>query len=252
MASLYALLPFIVFGAALWLIKRYIWLPDDAMAGNKKIERDRAGGAALIVVLMCAVSGAGMAQTPEALDVNGKLRFQAGCFSDPWPLVGPLAYAGILQGINSPREWGQGGAGYGKRVGSTVGTEAIYGFLAVGLDSTLHQDPRYYRSLDSGFWRRTGHALRGTILTHKDPGGETLSTWRLGAAYGSAFLSNQWMPNRLNTAPQGFLDGSMQLGMDFGRNLSSEFWPDIKRKLLHRKPSAVPVAEVAPEKAGHE
>ena len=125
---------------------------------------------------------------------------------------------------------------YGKRFASTVGCSAIHGALAFGLDSTLHQDPRYFRSRSTGFWRRTAHALRGTILTRTDRGGETLSTWRLGSAYGAAFLSNQWYPDRLNTVRLGVAQGSLQLGFDFASNLSSEFWPDLKRKILRRKP----------------
>jgi hypothetical protein len=108
--------------------------------------------------------------------------------------------------------------------------------LAFGLDSTLHQDPRYFRSHSTGFWHRTAHALRGTILTRTDSGGETLSTWRLGGAYGSAFLSNQWYPDRLNTVRLGIAQGSLRLGFDFASNLGAEFWPDFKRKILRRRP----------------
>ena len=107
---------------------------------------------------------------------------------------------------------------------------------AFSLDSTLHQDPRYYRSGDTGFWRRAVHAFRGTILTRTDSGGETLSTWRLGSDYGAAFLSNEWYPARLNTVRLGALQGSLRFGFDFASNLGSEFWPDIKRKMLRRKP----------------
>jgi hypothetical protein len=149
-------------------------------------------------------------------------------------LAGSAAYAGILQADTAPTEWGQGWASYGKRFGSTVGYTAVYGTLAFGLDSTLHQDPRYFRSRSTGFWRRTGHALRGTILTRTDSGGETLSTWRLGSAYGAAFLSNQWYPDRLNTVRLGIGQGSLRLGFDFAANMGSEFWPDVRRKVLHR------------------
>jgi len=106
------------------------------------------------------------------------------------------------------------------------------GTLAFGLDATLHQDPRYFRSQETGFWRRTGHALRGTLLTRTDSGGETLSTWRIGSAYGSAALSNLWYPDRLNTARLGFIQGSVTLGFDFLGNLGKEFLPDIKKKVL--------------------
>jgi hypothetical protein len=170
----------------------------------------------------------------DALDLKSKLRFHGESVYSPWSMAGAAAYAGILQGIGTPEEWGQGA--YGKRVASTVGCSAIHAVLAFGLDSTLHQDPRYFRSRSTGFWRRTAHALRGTILTRTDRGGETLSTWRLGSAYGAAFLSNQWYPDRLNTVRLGALQGSLQLGFDFASNLGSEFWPEFKRNILRRKP----------------
>ena len=82
-------------------------------------------------------------------------------------------------------------------------------------------------------------ACRTRVARHDthahDSGGETLSTWRLGSAYGAAFLSNQWYPHRLNTVRLGMLQGSMTLGFDFIANLGHEFGPDIKRKLFGSK-----------------
>jgi len=150
-------------------------------------------------------------------------------------LAETAALAGILQGRDRPEEWGQGAGAYGKRFAAVLGGFALHGALAFGLDSALHQDPRYFRSLDSGFWRRAAYALRGTILTRTDSGGETLSTWRLGSDYGAAFLSNEWYPERLNTVRQGALQGSLRLGFDLFSNLGVEFWPDVRRKILPRK-----------------
>ena len=189
----------------------------------------------LTFALLVAMPAAGIAQTSNPLGVADKLRFHAEGTFGPLAIVGIAAYAGALQEFNAPLEWGQGGAAYGKRVGSTAGAWGINGALAFGLDSALHQDPRYYRSLRKGFWRRTGHAFRGTIVTRTDAGGETLSTWRIGSAYGSAFLSNLWYPDRLNTVRLGLIQGSVGLGFGLVGNLGSEFWPDIKRKVLHRK-----------------
>ncbi len=205
----------------------------------KKLKRlprpNRKVRAVLILALSVALPIAGIAQTSEALDWKGKLRLHAESTYGPLAIVGFAAYAGVLQGINSPEEWGQGGVAYGKRVASTAAWSGIHSALAFGLDSTLHQDPRYYRSGSTGFWRRTGHALRGTILTRTDAGGETLSTWRIGSAYGSAFLSNMWYPDRLNNARLGFIQGSVGLGFGLAANLGSEFWPDIKSKVFRRK-----------------
>jgi hypothetical protein len=193
------------------------------------------------VILLCAVPVVAIAQPVVAvaqpvapLDMNGKLRFHTEAIFGPWSLAGSAAYAGLLQEADAPTEWGQGADAYGKRFVSTVGGVAIYGVLGFALDSTLHEDPRYYRSRSTGFWRRTGHALRGTILTRTDRGGEALSFWRLGSAYGAAFLSNQWYPDRLNTVRLGVLQGSLAVGFGFVSNLGSEFWPDLRRKILRR------------------
>jgi hypothetical protein len=188
------------------------------------------------MVLLCAVPVAGIAQPVYSLDVAGKLEFHAASVYSPLWTVEAAAYAGILQGFDSPREWGQGAGAYGQRFASIAGACGIHAVLAFGLDSTLHEDPRYFRSLSSGFWHRTAHALRGTILTHTDRGGETLSAWRLGSAYGGAYLSDQWYPDRLNTVRRGAMGGTLRLGFDFASNIGFEFWPDVKRKILRRKP----------------
>jgi len=193
----------------------------------------------LILALSLVMPVAGIAQTAvvteaDPLDWQAKLEYHAQNAYGPLALAGIGAYAGFLQEINSPSEWGQGADAYGKRLASTAAWAGIHGTLAFGLDSTLHQDPRYYRSLSTGFLRRSAHAFRETILTHTDTGGETFSTWRVGSAYGAAYLSNLWYPARLDTAREGLLDGSITLGFGFVTNLASEFWPDIKSK-LHRK-----------------
>jgi hypothetical protein len=177
-----------------------------------------------------------LAPDMDPIGWEGKLRFHAVSAYGPAALAGAAVYDGFLQGINFPREWEQGGLGYGKRLGSTLAYSGVRNLLGFGLDSALHQDPRYYRSIERGTWRRTKHAFHETIFTHKDSGGETLATWRLGSAYGAAFISNEWYPDRVNTVAIGLSQGSTQLGFDLLSNLGSEFWPDIKRKLLHRKP----------------
>jgi hypothetical protein len=189
----------------------------------------------LSLVLLFAVSVAGVAQQVDSVDLRSKLDFHAASVYSPLSIAGSAAYAGFLQATDTPKEWGQGASAYSKRFASVVTTSAIHATLAFGLDSALHQDPRYHRSLDAGFWRRAAHALRGTILTRTDSGGETLSTWRLGSDYGAAFLSNQWYPDRLNTLKQGAAQGSLRLAFDFASNLGAEFWPDLRRK-LRRKP----------------
>jgi hypothetical protein len=198
------------------------------------VRRCREVRAVVILAVSAAIPMAGFGQTTERLDVTDKLEYHAKCAFGPGAILGDAAYAAILQADNAPMEWKQGAEAYGKRLGTMVAWSGIRNGLAFGLDASLHQDPRYYRSGGSGFWRRSGHALRETMLTHTDSGGETLSAWRIGSAYGSAALSNMWYPDRLNTARLAFIQGSVTLGFDLMSNLGKEFWPDVKRKVLHR------------------
>ncbi len=189
---------------------------------------------AIVLAAMAAIPVTAFGQNPDSLDVTDKLRLHAESTYSPAAILGIAVYAGGMQQADAPKEWGQGAGAYGKRFASTLAWSGIHSALAFGLDSTLHQDPRYFRSLETGFWRRSGHALRGTLLTRTDRGGETISTWRIGSAYGAAFLSNQWYPDRLNTVRLGMIEGSVTLGLGFFSNLGVEFWPDIKNKLRRR------------------
>ena len=181
-----------------------------------------------------AILGPAPAQQLVAWGVSDKLSYHLKQSVGPLSLLGDAAYAAILQEADTPTEWGQGASGYGKRYASTIAYSGIHSALAFGLDSSLHEDPRYFRATSGGFLRRAGHALRGTILTHTDKGTETLSAWRFGSAYVAAYLSNQWYPSRLNTVKLDFAEGSLQLGFDLMSNMAAEFWPDLKRKIRRK------------------
>jgi len=191
-------------------------------------------------ILLALGVGAGLpvaasGQTADPLDMGEKLTFHAENAYGTLGLAGAAAYAGILEDLDAPREWGHGAGGYAKRLASTLACSGIHAAVAFGLDTALHEDPRYFRSTDRGFFRRSAHAVRGTFLTRTDSDGETISAWRIGSAYSTAFLSNQWYPGRLNTARLGAIQGSLTLGFDMVTNLGTEFWPDIKRIVLRKK-----------------
>jgi len=188
-----------------------------------------------VVFVALAIPSTGLAQPFTPMDAHDKLIYQIKRTIGPVALLGDAAYAGILQEADTPTEWGQGGSGYGKRFGSTAACSGIHSALAFGLDTSLHEDPRYFRAGGGGFGSRMFHSVRGTFLTRTDHGGETLSFWRLGSAYGAAYISNQWYPGRLNTVGLGFAEGSLQVGFDLLSNMAAEFWPDVRRGMQRLK-----------------
>jgi hypothetical protein len=174
------------------------------------------------------------AQTPDPDTWQSKLEFHIISAYGPVALLESAAIAGYLQATDSPREWGQGSTGYGKRAVSAMAYSGVRNAMALGLDTTLHQDPRYYRSGMTGTWRRTKYVLHSTLYTRTDSGGETLATWRFGSAYSAAFIANQWRPDRVNTTGLSLREGTTRLGFDVLGNLGSEFWPDVRKRLRRR------------------
>ena len=169
------------------------------------------------------------------LGVKAKLRLHAEQTASPGFVVEMAAYAGVLHWMDTPREWGQGAAPYGKRVASAAGATAIRNTFAFALDSALREDPRYRRSGHGNIFARLGHAARETVVTRTDGGRRRFATWRFGSAVGAAYLSNLWYPDRLNTFSSGMEQGAATIGLDLLGNIAGEFWPDVKHKLFRRR-----------------
>ena len=185
-----------------------------------------------LLLLACAARAGQPADPP--LSVKAKLRFHAEQTASPAFVVEMAAYAGVLQWMDTPREWGHGAQPYGKRVASAAGATAIRNVFAFALDSALREDPRYRRSGHGLFFVRIGHAARETFVTHTDGGRARFATWRFGSALGAAYLSNVWYPDRLNTFPSGMEQGAATIGLDLLGNVASEFWPDVKHIMFRR------------------
>ena len=187
---------------------------------------------------MAIVPASAYAQTrPGSLPPIGvadKFRIHALRVITPDKWLGWAAYSGIQQLRDDPREWGQGASGYGRRLASNAGYTAVRNVLGFGLDSTLREDPRYYKSKRTGFKPRTAEALRQVFVCRTDSGGETFAVWRFGSAYGAGFIQNAWMPKSSNTASDAMIIGSLSIAGDAGSNLFLEFWPDIKKRLRRK------------------
>ena len=186
---------------------------------------------------LLAISSLAAQTTPEEADplsMTGKLSFHAKKGAGFGSLVGSAMFAGAMHELNSPREWGQGTEGYGRRLGSTVATVAIRNAFAFGLDSALGEDPRYVRSVRSGLWPRLRHVVGGTFVTRTDHGGTRFAPWRFASAYGAGYVSTAWYPDRLKTPRLGAEQGTIIIGFDMLNNFGAEFAPDILKKILRR------------------
>jgi hypothetical protein len=179
-------------------------------------------------------------QTPLATDpyvplsVGAKALVFTKRLASPGSLVKSAAGAGLDQWRDSPAEWGQGMEGYGRRLGYKLANRGVENGIGFLVAAPLHQDPRYFRSGKTGFWPRSKHAMVSTFVARTDSGGRTVAVWRFAADYGAQFISNTWRPGRQTGTGDTLIRGTGSIGYDMAANVFKEFWPDIRKHVLHR------------------
>ncbi len=150
----------------------------------------------------------------------------------PQPFITAAATAGISQAEDTPKEWRGGAEGYGKRIGNAYAQHFIRGTLEYGISAALHEDNRYFKSGETGFFRRTKYAVVSTFLARHDNGNQYFSFSRIGSAAGTAFISREWQPRSTTTAGDGAVSFGISMGSDVGFNIVREFWPGLRRHRL--------------------
>jgi hypothetical protein len=150
----------------------------------------------------------------------------------PQPFITAVATAGISQAEDTPKEWGGGAEGYGKRIGDAYAQHFIRGTMEYGVSATLHEDNRYFVSGQTGFFRRTKYAVVCTLLARHDNGDQSFSFSRIGSAAGAAFISRAWQPRSTTGAGDGAVSFGISVASDIGFNVFREFWPGLRR---HRR-----------------
>lgn len=151
----------------------------------------------------------------------------------PYSLVGPALGAGVGQWENGPPEWGQGGAGYARRLASGVGRQLISETIRFGVAAADGEGPRYHRSQDSGVWNRARHAIAETFTSETASGRRIPAYSRFAGSYGAAFISNTWYPDSQATPGWALRRGSTALASSVGFHLFQEFVPRKFDRVLH-------------------
>jgi hypothetical protein len=140
------------------------------------------------------------------------------------------AGAAVGQVTNSPKEWGRGPAGFGKRVASGFATHVVKNSIEYPIAAVRHEDLRYHRSTKTGVGPRLQHALVSTVVTQKTTTGKkTVAAGRISGAVGSGMISRAWAPAAAQTAGAGFASAGITLGAHAGANVAQEFWPRKKK-----------------------
>ena len=150
----------------------------------------------------------------------------------PGAILRAAASGGISQWEDTPKEWKQGSQAFGDRFGNAMAKHVVRKSLESGAAAILHEDNRYYLSMDTGFWRRTRHAVTSVFTARNDAGQEHFGYSRMGAALGSSFISRIWQPPSENSAGSGAVSFGITMAVDMGWNVFREFCPNKLRRRL--------------------
>lgn len=153
----------------------------------------------------------------------------------PYPITIAAGIAGFNQIYSSPPEWGQDAQGYGKRIGSNFGIEAIGTTSRFAMAAALKEDTLYYRCECTGVLRRTGYAVLSTVTArHGIDGHRAFSFSGLVSPYvGAGAAVYGWYPDRYG-AKDAFRMGNYTLLAYVGGNIALEFITFNPRSLLSR------------------
>jgi hypothetical protein len=147
------------------------------------------------------------------------------------------ALAGISQAENSEAPYGQGATGYAKRYGAAFADGTIENFWVDAiLPSALHQDPRYFQLGKGGIWHRTGYAVSRIFVTRSDSGHEQFNYSEIfGSAIAASISTYTYHPQDERTISNTASVWGTEMGYDAITFAIKEFWPDLRRKITHKK-----------------
>lgn len=150
----------------------------------------------------------------------------------PSRFLGSAFTAGIGQARDSLPGYGQGWAGYGKRFGSSVASNASsHAFGTFLLPSMLHQDPRYFVRLFGSPSSRILYAISRVVITRTDDGRSVFNTSGVLGGLMAESLANSYLPDGERTAGKTFQRYGYRVGFGALDNVVKEFWPTIFKSL---------------------
>jgi hypothetical protein len=151
---------------------------------------------------------------------------------------GTIALAAIFgaegQLTNANRSFGQGGAAFGKYLGSSYSDFLIGNYMTDGVFPTfLHQDPRYFRRATGSGWSMLGYSMGQIFWTHSDSGRTQFNYSEVFGNSTAVAISTAYDKNGRNVSDAVSSLG-VQLGVDMATNVLKEFWPEIERKFRRK------------------
>jgi hypothetical protein len=208
---------------------------NDPTVGKSKIEKETGTVNDRIFDVLPNYVALGGTKSIQPMTTGQKFRLAtAGVFD--W---GAYPFNGILSAIgqakNDPASWGQGWGAYAKRYGANFADNGIGTFNTVAIyPSLLHEDPRYFQLGQGSFGHRFGYGLSRLFVTRTDSGRTQFNYSEILGNATAAAISNTYHAPEDRTASRNATTLGFLILYDGLSNELKEFWPDIRRKVLHK------------------
>jgi hypothetical protein len=152
-------------------------------------------------------------------------------------------FSSISQINDTDPSFGQGVKGYAHRYATGLTDQIVGNFLTEATMPTLfHQDPRYFRKGHGSVISRVGWAVSRSVVARNDSGAYNFNFAEFVGNGMVAALGNSYYPDERGLSPT-MQRMFTQIGTDTISQVLKEFWPDVKRKFLHKKNDAdIPVS----------
>lgn len=137
--------------------------------------------------------------------------------------------------LNEYPELGTGDVAYGRYYwrGLLDGISNSY-FSEAIVPVLTHEDARYFTLGHGGIIKRLGYALTRVVVTYDDSGRNTFNISEVGGDFASSALSTAYYPPQERGIVKISEGWGTQLESAALNNIAKEFWPDIRKYVLHK------------------
>lgn len=157
-------------------------------------------------------------------------------YNNPGAAARTMLAAAMDQKADTPPVWGQGMAGYGRRMGNHFGRFTLQDSYEEAAAAALGHEVRYMLCKCTGFWPRTKHALAMNIVTLDKNGKWVPHYSRIGGTFASEYTANLWMPRGYQTNGEALRGIALQFTFSTLFNLVKEFSPELNRVRKRKGP----------------
>jgi len=155
---------------------------------------------------------------------------------NPFVFVSTALIAGYEQATEAYYDYGGGIGGYSKRYGASFADTFDGNFWGNAvLPALLKQDPRYFRLGEGRFKNRLWYSLISTVRSKGDNGKWQPAYANIGGNFIGGAISNVYYPASDRGLSLTFQRGATITAEGAIGSLLVEFYPDIEKKLVHRK-----------------